>query len=147
MRPKNEMKLMFLSRSENEAFARAAVAAFASQLDPTVEDLVDIRTAISEAVTNCIVHAYPGGTGPIWLSVRLYENGRVLMKVSDKGIGIEDVEQAMEPLFTTGGEERSGLGFSVMQSFSDKLRVSSTKGKGTHVVLEKYIRKPFDKAE
>jgi len=147
MKPKNEMKLLFQSRSENEAFARAAVAAFVSQLDPTVEDLVDIRTSVSEAVTNCIVHAYPGGIGPVILSVRIYTSGRVLMKISDKGIGIEDVEKAMEPLFTTGGEERSGLGFSVMQSFSDKLRVSSKKGKGTHVVLEKYIDMTAGKAE
>ncbi len=139
----NDMKLQFPSKSENEAFARAAVAAFVSQLDPTVDDLVDIRTAVSEAVTNCIVHAYPPSEyskpGMVTVTVRLYDNGRVIIKVADKGCGIEDIEKAMEPLFTTGGEERSGLGFSVMQSFSDSVKVTSRKGKGTTVTLEKYI--------
>lgn len=139
MKPMNEMKLIFPSLSANEGFARAAVASFVSQLDPIVDELVDIRTAVSEAVTNCIVHAYPKETGQITLSMRLYENGRVVIKIRDKGCGIEDVEQAMEPLFTTGGEERSGLGFSVMESFCDKLKVSSKKSKGTTVTLEKYI--------
>lgn len=139
MKPMNEMKLIFPSVSANEGFARAAVASFVSQLDPIVDELVDIRTAVSEAVTNCIVHAYPKETGQITLSMRLYQNGRVVIKIRDKGCGIEDVEQAMEPLFTTGGEERSGLGFSVMESFCDKLKVSSKKSKGTTVTLEKYI--------
>ncbi len=135
----NQMKLTFPSRSANEGFARAAVAAFIAQLDPAVDELADIRTAVSEAVTNSIVHAYPSEIGSITLQVRLYRDGRVVIKISDKGCGIEDVEKAMEPLFTTGGEERSGLGFSVMESFSDKVRVRSRKGKGTVVTLEKYI--------
>lgn len=135
----NQMKLTFPSRSANEGFARAAVAAFIAQLDPAVDELADIRTAVSEAVTNSIVHAYPSAIGSITLQVRLYRDGRVVIKISDKGCGIEDVEKAMEPLFTTGGEERSGLGFSVMESFSDKVRVRSRKGKGTVVTLEKYI--------
>lgn len=139
MKPINEMKLTIPSDSANEGFARATVAAFVSQLDPQVDELVDIRTAVSEAVTNCIVHAYPESRGVIVLTARLYANGRVVLKVADKGCGIEDVEQAMEPLFTTGGEERSGLGFSVMESFCDKLRVRSKKGKGTTVILEKYV--------
>lgn len=135
----NQMKLIFPSRSANEGFARAAVAAFVAQLDPAVDELADIRTAVSEAVTNCIVHAYPNEIGDITLQMRLYKDGRVVIKIGDKGCGIEDVEKAMEPLFTTGGEERSGLGFSVMESFSDKVRVRSKKGKGTVVTLEKYI--------
>lgn len=139
MKPKNEMKLAFPSKSANEGFARAAVAAFVSQIDPAVDELADIRTAVSEAVTNCIVHAYRDTIGTIHLQARLYENGRVVVKIRDKGCGIEDVEKAMEPLFTTGGEERSGLGFSVMESFSDKLKVVSRQGKGTTVTIEKYI--------
>ena len=130
MKPNNEMKLSFPSRS---------VAAFVAQLDPAVDELADIRTAVSEAVTNCIVHAYPDAIGEIILQARLYPEGRVVIKIRDRGCGIEDIRQAMEPLFTTGGEERSGLGFSVMESFSDKLRVTSRKGKGTVVTLEKYI--------
>ena len=139
MKSVNEMRLTFLSRSANEGFARAAVAAFAAQLDPAVDELADLRTAVSEAVTNCIVHAYPDRLGTITLTVKLYDNGCVWVRVRDKGCGIPDVEQAMEPLYTTGGEERSGLGFSVMQSFTDKLRVRSVPGKGTTVTMEKYI--------
>ena len=139
MKPVNEMRLVFLSRSANESFARAAVAAFAAQLDPAVDELADLRTAVSEAVTNAIVHAYPDALGPVTLAVRLYENGRIYVQVRDKGCGIPDVDKAMEPLFTTGGEERSGLGFSVMQSFTDRLRVRSRPGKGTTVIMEKYI--------
>ena len=131
MKSVNEMRLTFLSRSANEGFARAAVAAFAAQLDPAVDELADLRTAVSEAVTNAIVHAYPHSLGSITLTVKLYDNGCVWVRVRDKGCGIPDVEQAMEPLYTTGGEERSGLGFSVMQSFTDKLRVRSVPGKGT----------------
>ena len=140
MKAMNEMKLTFPGHSANEGFARAVVASFVSQLDPLVDELVDIRTAVSEAVTNCIVHAYPRVIGPIILQIRLYETGRIVIKITDRGCGIEDVRRAMEPLFTTGGEERSGLGFSVMESFSDKLRVSSKQGKGTTVTLEKYIK-------
>lgn len=139
MKPINEMKLAFLSRSANEGFARATVAAFVAQLDPAVDELADLRTAVSEAVTNAIVHAYPDRLGLITLTVKLYENGRVNLQVKDKGAGIPDVEKAMEPLFTTGGEERSGLGFSVMESFTDRLRVKSAPGKGTTVTMDKYI--------
>lgn len=139
MKPINEMRITFPSRSANEGFARAAAAAFISQLDPAVDELADIRTAVSEAVTNCIVHAYPDSIGPITMHIRLYENGRAVVRIRDKGCGIPDVEQAMEPLFTTGGEDRSGLGFSVMQSFSDKLKVRSSLGKGTTITLEKHI--------
>ena len=139
MKPINEMKVTFPSRSANEGFARAVVASFLSQLDPAVDELSDLRTAVSEAVTNCIVHAYRDSIGDITVQMRLYENGRAVVKVRDRGCGIENVEQAMEPLFTTGGDDRSGLGFSVMESFTDRLKVSSRKGKGTVVTLEKYI--------
>ena len=139
MKPINEMKVTFLSRSANEGFARATVAAFAAQLDPAVDELADLRTAVSEAVTNAIVHAYPDRLGTVTLTVRLFENGKIQVQVKDKGRGIPDVDKAMEPLFTTGGEERSGLGFSVMESFTDRLRVRSAEGKGTTVTMEKYI--------
>ena len=139
MKPINEMKVTFLSRSANESFARAAVAAFAAQLDPAVDELADLRTAVSEAVTNAIVHAYPQQLGTVSLSVKLYENGKIRVQVRDRGQGIPNVEQAMEPLYTTGGEERSGLGFSVMESFTDRLSVRSTPGKGTTVTMDKYI--------
>ncbi len=139
MKPQNEMRLTFLSRSANESFARAAVAAFAAQLDPAVDELADLRTAVSEAVTNAIVHAYPDALGPITLTVGLYDNGRIRVQVRDRGCGIPDIEQAMQPLYTTGGEERSGLGFSVMQSFTDRVKVRSVIGKGTTVTMEKYI--------
>lgn len=139
MKPMNEMKVTFLSRSANEGFARAAVAAFVAQLDPAVDELADLRTAVSEAVTNAIVHAYPDRLGPVTLTVKLYENGRVNLQVKDRGAGIPNVERAMQPLYTTGGEERSGLGFSVMESFTDRLRVRSTPGKGTAVIMDKYI--------
>ena len=139
MKPINEMKVTFLSRSANEGFARAAVAAFAAQLDPAVDELADLRTAVSEAVTNAIVHGYPDRLGTVTLTVRLYDNGKIQVQVKDKGRGIPDVAKAMEPLYTTGGEERSGLGFSVMESFTDRLRVKSAEGKGTTVILEKYI--------
>ena len=139
MKPINEMKVTFLSRSANEGFARTAVAAFAAQLDPAVDELADLRTAVSEAVTNAIVHAYPDRLGAVILTVKLYENGLVRVQVKDRGQGIPDVGKAMEPLYTTGGEERSGLGFSVMESFTDRLRVRSALGKGTTVTLDKYI--------
>ena len=139
MKPINEMKVTFLSRSANEGFARAAVAAFAAQLDPAVDELADLRTAVSEAVTNAIVHGYPDRLGPVTLTVKLFENGKIQVQVKDKGRGIPDVAKAMEPLYTTGGEERSGLGFSVMESFTDRLRVRSAPDKGTTVTMEKYI--------
>lgn len=139
MKPQNECKVTFQSRSQNEALARSVVAAFAAQADPTVEELSDLRTAVSEAVTNCIVHAYPDTLGPITLHMCLFEDRRLSLRIRDRGRGIEDVAQAMEPLFTTGGEERSGLGFTVMESFTDRVRVRSTPGKGTCVTLEKRL--------
>ena len=139
MRSKNKMKLLIESRSVNEGFARVAVAAFAAQLDPTVEELADIKTAVSEAVTNCIVHAYPSTVGLIYITGELFDNGTVKIKIRDRGCGIVDVKQAMEPLFTTLGGERSGLGFAVMESFMDKVRVSSTVNKGTCVTMTKII--------
>lgn len=137
MKPINEMKLQIESRSVNEAFARAAVAAFASQLDPNVEEISDIKTAVSEAVTNCIVHAYADKVGVIYIWAGIYENSVFKVKIKDKGCGISDVKQAMEPLFTTLGGERAGLGFAVMDSFCDKITVRSKVSKGTTVTLIK----------
>lgn len=137
MKALNEMKLQIESRSVNEAFARAAVAAFAAQLDPNVEEISDVKTAVSEAVTNCIVHAYPETVGKIYIWAGIYENGIFKVKIKDKGCGIQNVKQAMEPLFTTLGGERAGLGFAVMESFCDKIKVTSKVGKGTTVTLEK----------
>ena len=133
------MNINFFSRSYNEAFARAVVSAFVAQLDPTIDELADIKTAVSEAVTNCIVHGYKNGIGKIYITSKIFSNGKILIKIKDKGCGIDNVEQAMEPLFTTGGSERSGLGFAVMQSFMDKIKVNSKLGKGTTVTLEKFI--------
>ena len=137
MKPINEMKLQIESRSVNEGFARATVAAFAAQSDPNVEEISDIKTAVSEAVTNCIVHAYPDSVGLIYIWAGIYENSRFRVKIRDKGCGISDIKQAMEPLFTTLGGERAGLGFAVMESFCDKIKVTSKPGKGTTVTLEK----------
>jgi len=139
MKAINESRVLFPSLSANESFARAAVSAFALQCDPTLTELNDLRTAVSEAVTNCIVHAYRDCIGDILLYMRLFENGRMVIKVRDHGCGIADVEKAREPLMTTGGEERAGLGFSVRESFTDKMRVISHVGRGTTVILEKYI--------
>ena len=144
MKPVQTMKLEIESRSVNEAVARAAVSAFASQLDPTVEELSDLRTAVSEAVTNCIVHAYRNSVGRIFITASVYPDGMFSVKIRDKGCGIEDVEKAMEPLFTTLGDERAGLGFAVMESFSDRVRVRSVVGKGTAVTLYKRIRGRVD---
>ncbi len=141
IKPINEMKLTLTSRSSNESFARVAVAAFAAQLDPTVEEIGDIKTAVSEAVTNCIVHAYKDNLGPIYITVGIFENRKVRIKIRDVGCGIEDVGKAMEPLFTTGGEERAGLGFAVMESFTDSLKVRSRKDRGTTVTMEKIIKR------
>ena len=136
----NYIKLEFPSKSCNEGFARVAASAFAAQLDPTLEELGDIKTAVSEAVTNCIVHAYRRQGGTVYLSGKILEDKRVIIKIRDKGEGIEDIERAMEPLFTTAPEEeRAGLGFAVMQSFCDRVRVSSKPGKGTAVTLEKRL--------
>lgn len=137
MKAINEMRLQIESRSVNEAFARAAVAAFAAQLDPNIEEISDIKTAVSEAVTNCIVHAYPETVGKIYIWAGIFENRTVKIKIKDKGCGIADVRRAMEPLFTTLGGERAGLGFAVMESFCDRIKVSSKVGKGTTVTLEK----------
>ena len=139
-KPVDQMSLKIESRSVNESFARVAVSAFAAQQDPTVEEISDIKTAVSEAVTNCIVHAYPASVGEIYIWVGLFDDGLVRIRIRDRGCGIIDVRQAMEPLFTTGNpEERSGLGFAVMQSFMDKVRVSSTPGHGTRVTLTKRL--------
>ncbi len=135
----NEMNLNFLSKSVNESFARMAISAFITQLDPTIDELSDIKTAISEAVTNSIIHGYKEKFGIIYINSKIFENGKIVIKVRDKGCGIENVPQAMEPLFTTGGSERSGLGFAVMQSFMDKIKVISKVGKGTTVILEKFL--------
>ncbi len=135
----NNMKLSFISKSVNESFARSAVAAFLLPLDPTVAEIADIKTAVSEAVTNAIVHAYPEQFGTVYIDMRLTDTGRAIIKIRDKGIGIPDIEKAMEPLYTTSTDERAGLGFAVMQSFTDRVRVRSTVGKGTTVTLEKNI--------
>lgn len=139
MESKNKFNLNFYSRSVNECFARAAVSAFAAELDPTIEEIHDIKTAVSEAVTNCIVHAYKDTIGKIYISGEILENNTLKIKIKDKGCGIEDVKLAMQPLFTTVGGERAGLGFAVMESFSDGIRVTSKKGKGTCVTLIKKI--------
>ena len=135
----NYIRITFPSRSANEAFARAAAAAFAAQLDPTLEELGDIRTAVSEAVTNCIVHAYPDTIGKIKLEMSILDGRTLEISIRDWGRGIPDVEQAMQPLYTTGGSDRSGMGFSIMGSFMDKLRVKSAPGKGTAVLMRRTI--------
>lgn len=140
MKPINEMKMSFESRSSNESFARSAVASFVAVLDPNVEELSDIKTAVSEAVTNCIVHGYKNEIGIIYIHVKIFEGAKISICIKDKGCGISDIKKAMEPLYTsceTG--ERAGLGFSIMESFMDKLRVRSKPGKGTSVTLEKSI--------
>lgn len=135
----NNFKLQIPAKSANESFARVAVGAFVSQLDPLIDEIADIKTAVSEAVTNCIVHAYKDVTGDIYISAKILSDNRVCIKIRDKGCGIADIEKAMEPLFTTGGSERAGLGFAVMQSFTDKIRVTSHVGKGTTVTFYKQI--------
>ena len=140
MKSTNEMKLTMESRSVNEGFARVAVTAFTAQLDPTIEEINDIKTAVSGAVTNCIVHAYPETVGRIYISASIYDNLTVRIKIRDSGVGIPDIKKAMEPLYTSLGGERAGLGFAVMESFMDKVRVRPVPGKGTTVTLEKKIR-------
>ncbi len=136
----NQMKLSFLSRSANEGFARVAVAAFFAQLDPTVDEIADIKTAVSEAVTNCIVHGYAEKIGVVYIQAKILKDNIISVKIRDQGRGIEDVKQAMEPMFTTcKNGERAGLGFAVMQSFMDSVKVSSKPGKGTTVILKKKI--------
>lgn len=135
----NKFNMNILSRSANEGFARATVAAFAAQLDPTLEEINDIKTAVSEAVTNCIVHAYRENLGKIYISGEITDTNIIKIKIRDNGCGIENIEKAMEPLFTTVGGERAGLGFAVMQSFMDSIRVRSKLGRGTTVLLTKKI--------
>ncbi len=137
MKPLNQTQISFPSNSVNEGFARAAVSAFLSQLDPTVADLNEMKTAVSEAVTNAIVHGYRDSIGPVYITVKIFESGKAVVRIRDKGCGIPDIRQAMEPLYTTGGEERAGLGFAVMQSFCDSVRVTSAVGRGTSVTLTK----------
>lgn len=138
MKADNAVKVTFLSRSVNEALARSIVASFVAQADPTLDEVQDIKTAVSEAVTNCIVHAYPNTLGAITLSATLCNN-RLRVIINDKGIGIEDINQAVTPMFSTGGSERAGLGFAVMQTFMDDVRISSRVGKGTRVILSKTL--------
>ena len=137
----NYMILDFPSRSSNEAFARSAVACFAAQMDPTLEELGDIRTAVSEAVTNCIVHAYPNEIGSITLRCRILKDNVLDIVIKDKGVGIPDVEQARRPSFTTGGAERSGMGFTIMESFRSSFEVSSSAGKGTTVHMRRKLQR------
>ena len=139
MKALNTVKITFPSRSVNEGFARSALSAFAAQADPTLDELADVKTAVSEAVTNCIVHAYANTIGPITLTAALYEDGTLRVAVADKVCGIPGVSKAMEPLFTTGGAERAGLGFAVMESFMDSVKVRSAPGKGTRVTLSKRL--------
>ena len=138
-RMENYVTLEFLSRSSNEGFARVAAAGFAAQLDPTLDELGDIKTAVSEAVTNAIVHGYPDQLGKIVMKLKLLENNTLEITVRDWGRGIEDIQQARQPLFTTGGEERSGMGFAIMESFMDRLTVKSTPGRGTTVTMRRRI--------
>ena len=139
MKPVNTATIEFLSRSANEGFARTAAACFAAQLDPTLDEINDIKTAVSEAVTNAIVHAYPDRLGRVKLKLRLFEDSLLEITVQDWGVGIADVAQARTPLFTTGNEERSGMGFTIMESFMDTLRVRSTPGEGTTVTMRRRI--------
>lgn len=143
----NEMKLEFISKGSNEAFARITVAAFASQLDPTIEELADIKTAVSEAVTNCIIHAYENRQGIIKINAKLIDN-QIVIQISDNGKGIENVNIAKEPLYTTKPNlERSGMGFTIMESFMDSMKVESILGLGTKVTLVKTIKKQEEQSE
>ena len=139
IRAENYVTLEFLSRSSNEGFARVAAAGFAAQLDPTLDELGDIKTAVSEAVTNAIVHAYPDSIGKVVLKLRICPGNVLELTVKDHGRGIPDVDKARQPMYTTGGEERSGMGFTIMESFMDQLTVRSVPGKGTSVVMRKRL--------
>lgn len=141
---KNSFNMTLMSRSSNESFARATVSAFATQLDPTLEEISDIKTAVSEAVTNCIVHAYKDKIGKIYISAELVEPNSIKIKIRDKGCGIENIQKAMEPLYTTVGGERAGLGFAVMQSFMDDIKVRSSVGKGTTITMIKKISQRYN---
>lgn len=136
---KNKFSMTMLSRSSNEAFARTAVASFVAQLDPTIDEINDIKTAVSEAVTNCIVHGYRDKIGKIYIDAAIYDDNTVKVRIRDKGVGIEDINMAMQPLYSSLGGERAGLGFSVMQSFTDDMSVRSKLGAGTTVILTKRI--------
>lgn len=141
MKNKNVMELRLLSLSENESFARSVVGAFATQLNPTLEEIADIKTAVSEAVTNCIVHAYPDLTGDINIKAEL-SDGVITVSIQDFGVGIADIDQARQPFYSTAGDEsRSGMGFTVMETFMDEVNVESEVGRGTTVVMTKTIRK------
>ena len=139
MNIENEVILKFPSKSKNEGFARSVAAAFAAQLDPTLDELGDVKTAVSEAVTNCIVHAYPDRIGEITMKLRLLPGNVLEITVKDAGCGIADVEQARQPMFTTGGAERSGMGLTIMESFMHELRIKSAPGRGTSVRMRKKI--------
>lgn len=141
MKFENYITLTFPSRSSNEAFARSAVACFAAQLDPTMEELGDIRTAVSEAVTNCIVHAYPDGIGIITIRCRILKDNVLDIVIKDRGVGIQDVEKARQPMFTTGGYDRSGMGFTIMESFMTTFTVTSVPGKGTTVHMRRRMQR------
>ena len=141
MKFENYMILEFPSKSCNEAFARSAIACFAAQLDPTLEELGDIRTAVSEAVTNCIVHAYPEGLGLVSMRCRILKDNILDIVIKDKGVGIPDIEQARRPAFTTGGADRSGMGFTIMESFMTDLEISSRAGKGTTVHMRRKLQR------
>ncbi len=135
----NRFTVRFPSKSANESFARSAAAAFCAQLDPTLDELGDIRTAVSEAVTNAVVHGYRDCIGTVVMTVRLLEDSVVEIKIADKGVGIPDIEAARQPMFTTGGAERSGMGFTIMESFMDELRVKRRPGQGTTVTMKKRL--------
>lgn len=141
MKCENQMTLELPSMSVNEGFARTAVSCFAAQLDPTLDELGDIKTAVSEAVTNCIVHAYPDSIGTIVIKCRILQDRVLDITIRDRGLGIENIEEARKPMFTTGGNERSGMGFTIMESFMHDLKVSSQKGKGTTVHMRRKILK------
>lgn len=145
MKTVNRMKIIIPAMSKNEALARSCIAAFAAQVDPTVEELSDLRSAVCEAVTNAIVHGYRNTSGDITITMKLTDDGCIYIKIADKGCGIEDVEKAMEPLFTTAPEEeRAGLGFAVMEAFTDSLKVSSKPGKGTTVTMKKRLNGKYE---
>lgn len=141
MKCENQMTLEFPSKSVNEAFARASVACFAAQLDPTLDELGDIKTAVSEAVTNCIVHAYPDTLGSITVRCRILEGNILDIVIKDKGRGIDNIDEARQPMYTTGGQERSGMGFTIMESFMHELKVTSHPGRGTTVHMKRKILK------
>ena len=141
MKFENYMTLEIPSRSTNEAFARSAVACFAAQMDPTLEELGDIRTAVSEAVTNCIVHAYPDGIGLIAMRCRILKDNILDIVIKDKGVGIPNIDQARRPMFTTGGDDRSGMGFTIMESFMTSFTVTSIPGKGTTVHMRRKLQR------